>query len=253
MEPVTVLLYDLSQGMAKTMSLGLIGKQLDGIWHTSVVVYGKEYCFGQGIEEMIPGNAPYGHPVQRFDMGFTEIPKEVFLDYMNTLRTVWTAEKYHLFDNNCNSFSNEVCNFLVGKDIPSFITGLPAEFLNTPMGQMLKPLLEGMYSRSSQSNQTHTNSLASTIIQNVTSLSKLEGIIRTNKCVVVDFTSKSCPPCRVISPEFEALVEEKVKSGNALVGVSVETTVARDIAIKYQITATPTFHFYLDGKKVILS
>jgi hypothetical protein len=34
-------LYDLSQGLAKNMSRMIIGKQIDGIWHTGIVVYGK--------------------------------------------------------------------------------------------------------------------------------------------------------------------------------------------------------------------
>lgn len=38
---VTLNLYDLSQGMAKNMSRMIIGKQVDGIWHTGIVVYGK--------------------------------------------------------------------------------------------------------------------------------------------------------------------------------------------------------------------
>ena len=38
---VTCNLYDLSQGMAKSMSRMIIGKQVDGIWHTGIVVYGR--------------------------------------------------------------------------------------------------------------------------------------------------------------------------------------------------------------------
>jgi hypothetical protein len=53
---VTLFVYDLSNGMAKSMSLALTGKQIDGIWHTAVVVYGKEYFFGRGIEVLSPGH-----------------------------------------------------------------------------------------------------------------------------------------------------------------------------------------------------
>jgi hypothetical protein len=27
----------------------LLGKQIDGIWHTGIIVYGKEFYFGGGI------------------------------------------------------------------------------------------------------------------------------------------------------------------------------------------------------------
>jgi hypothetical protein len=40
---VQVYLYDLSQGMARALSQQFLGKQIDGIWHTGVVVYGHEY------------------------------------------------------------------------------------------------------------------------------------------------------------------------------------------------------------------
>lgn len=47
---VKVRIYDLSQGLAKNLSRMLIGKQIDGIWHTGVVVFGKEYFYGGGIQ-----------------------------------------------------------------------------------------------------------------------------------------------------------------------------------------------------------
>jgi hypothetical protein len=47
--PVKLNVYDLSQGMAKSMSKSLCGVQIDGIWHTGIVVYGKEFYFGGGI------------------------------------------------------------------------------------------------------------------------------------------------------------------------------------------------------------
>lgn len=38
---------------------------------------------------------------------------------------------YHLFDHNCNTFSNELANFLTGKGIPAEITNLPNEVKDT--------------------------------------------------------------------------------------------------------------------------
>jgi desumoylating isopeptidase 1 len=97
--PVALLVYDLSQGMARTLSRQLTGKQIDGIWHTAVVVYGKEYCFGQGIEILIPGHSHYGTPIDRINMGTTQIPLDVFREYIDDMKTVWTRDKYHLLDN----------------------------------------------------------------------------------------------------------------------------------------------------------
>lgn len=46
---VKVYLYDISNGMAKSLSPMLIGKQIEAVWHTGLVVYGNEYYFGGGI------------------------------------------------------------------------------------------------------------------------------------------------------------------------------------------------------------
>ena len=42
---VRVHVYDLSMGMARQMSLALIGRHLDIVPHTGIVVYDKEYFF----------------------------------------------------------------------------------------------------------------------------------------------------------------------------------------------------------------
>ena len=39
---VTLYVYDLSQGMASTFGPMLIGRPIEGVWHTSVVVFGKQ-------------------------------------------------------------------------------------------------------------------------------------------------------------------------------------------------------------------
>ncbi len=87
-------------------------------------------------------------------------------------------------------------------------------------------------------------------VLNCTSLPEFEKLINKNKCVVVDFTSQNCPPCRAISPRFEALINEHHEK---VVGISVETAIARDICSKYQISATPTFIYFLDGKQFAVS
>jgi len=56
-EPVKLYVYDLSNGIARQMSRQLTGKQIDGIWHTSIVVYGREIFYGQGVSESAPGKS----------------------------------------------------------------------------------------------------------------------------------------------------------------------------------------------------
>ncbi|KAJ3017746.1 hypothetical protein HKX48_003399 [Thoreauomyces humboldtii] len=290
MSTVQLYVYDLSQGMARMMSRQLTGKQIDAIYHTSVVVYGVEYFFGQGIMESTPGQTHHGVPLEVVKMGDTEIPKDFFLEYLQEMKGTWTASRYHLLDNNCNTFSNELCNFLVGRDIPAHITGLPAEFLSTPFGQSILPMLENMFGPSqiarsataASTAATATASLnpalaslvgnlaaaaqsapaASTVLQTAQTLTQFNSILASHRCVVADFTSQSCPPCRVISPEFERLTTELNAAyhqrgmgqaaradENKVVGVKIEVGSAREIAAKYSVTATPTFVLFLDGKE----
>jgi len=137
-EKVTLYLYDLTRGLAKIFSKQLAGKQFDGIWHTSIVVYGTEYYYASGVQSDVPGTTQHGQPVQTFDMGETFIPKEMFLEFLNEISPRYSATTYDLFENNCNSFSQEVCQFLTGNNIPEFITNLPREALNTPFGPLVK-------------------------------------------------------------------------------------------------------------------
>jgi len=43
-------LYDLSMGMARSLSAAIVGTQIDLIPHTGIVVYGNEYFYGGGIQ-----------------------------------------------------------------------------------------------------------------------------------------------------------------------------------------------------------
>lgn len=144
--PVKLYIYDLSRGMARQLSPVMLGKQLDGIWHTAIVVHGKEYFFGgQGINNCPPGGTPLGEPDSVVDMGFTEVPAELFMEYLTSLaESTYRGDKYNLFEHNCNSFSSEVAQFLTGKKIPSYITDLPSDVLSTPFGQALRPLLDSV-------------------------------------------------------------------------------------------------------------
>jgi len=74
------------------MSQSFLGKQIDGVWHTGVVVFGKEFFFGGGIQDDVPGRTPYGVPVQRIPLGDSHIPHEVFVEFLQEISSRFSME-----------------------------------------------------------------------------------------------------------------------------------------------------------------
>ncbi|KAM8941801.1 desumoylating isopeptidase 1 isoform 1-T1 [Lycaon pictus] len=112
--------------------------------HTSIVVHKDEFYFGSGgISSCPPGGTLLGPPDSVVDVGSTEVTEELFQEYLSSLgESLFRREAYNIFENNCNTFTNEVAQFLTGRKIPSYITDLPSEILSTPFGQALRPFLD---------------------------------------------------------------------------------------------------------------
>lgn len=143
------------------MSPALLGKQVDGIWHTGIVVYNREYYFGGGICADPIGGTPYGTPHTIESMGTsTKTPTE-FRDFLSSIAPNFTFATYHLLDNNCNNFSDQCCQFLVGKSIPQYILDLPSEAMNSPLGPVIRPFIEQMQSAIQQQSVGHEVQLQS--------------------------------------------------------------------------------------------
>ncbi|XP_066914246.1 uncharacterized protein [Clytia hemisphaerica] len=146
MKKVNLYIYDISKGMARQLSLPLIGKQIDGIWHTAIVCFGKEYYFGSdGITNCAPCGTILGQPDETVCLGETSVTKRIFHEYLAGLsREAFRPERYDLFLHNCNTFSNEVSQFLTGKKIPSHITDLPQDVMSTPFGAMISQFIQNV-------------------------------------------------------------------------------------------------------------
>ncbi|KAL6633321.1 hypothetical protein ACP70R_025992 [Stipagrostis hirtigluma subsp. patula] len=141
---VTLNVYDLSNGLARQLSTSFLGKPIEAIWHTGVVVYGNEYYFGGGIQSSPAGATPYGRPLRVVELGVTHVPREVFEDFLRDIAPRYTAETYRLLTHNCNNFSNEVAQFLVGAGVPDYILNLPAEVMSSPMGPLIMPMIQNL-------------------------------------------------------------------------------------------------------------
>ena len=144
---VELAVYDLSRGLASSMSQQILGQRIDGIWHTGVVVYNNEYYFGGGIQCSPYGNfsASQGlYPVQLLVIGETNQTKQSLEQYIASINHRFTANTYDLLTNNCNNFSDTICRFLCSTGIPSYIVDLPSIVLSTPGGQAFRPMIEQM-------------------------------------------------------------------------------------------------------------
>ncbi len=43
--------------------------QIEGVWHTSIVVHGVEYVYGYGVQRAVPGTTPFGQPLHEIHLG----------------------------------------------------------------------------------------------------------------------------------------------------------------------------------------
>ena len=135
---VKIYVYDLSCGTFKNLSRSILHKKIDAIWHSSIVVYDEEYFYGGKIFHDKPKKTEFGIPNIEIDIGETEISKEDFENYLRDISIdTFTEDKYHMIDNNCNHFTNNACLFLVGKEIPKYLTEQHLEFSNTLLGQII--------------------------------------------------------------------------------------------------------------------
>ncbi|KAA8901707.1 PPPDE putative peptidase domain-containing protein [Sphaerosporella brunnea] len=246
-QPVELYVYDLSQGLARQMSMAFLGIQIDAVYHTSIVVGGIEYYFGHGIQTSYPGQTHHGEPMEIIKLGTTSLPEDILHEYVESMKLEYTPESYDLFLRNCNNFTADLSMFLCGVSIPGKIKNLPQEVLNTPFGQMMRPALERQLRPITTAHVKPPRPKAPSRVRNVTALNELENIIKTAPATVVFFTSATCAPCRVVYPQFETLASE---AGEKATFVKVDISHARPIAEQYQILATPTFMTWSKGEKL---
>lgn len=158
MHEVYLYIYDLSNGLAAQISQQLTGRFFKAIYHTSIVIHGREYFFGgSGIESSLPAQAPTGQPIEKRKVGETEISPELWHSFLEDCAEDYGVGKYHLLEHNCNTFSDAALQFLLGQRIDPEINALPSDFLNTPFGRMIRPQIDAMYAPRPGA-QTVTNS-----------------------------------------------------------------------------------------------
>ena len=139
MLPVKLNLYDLSGGAAKIHKTG------DAVWMTGLVVYGKEFYFGDGVCHDLPGKTPFGVPKRQADIGHTEIPEEVFIESMLVeLSDRFKRQNYRINICDGNHFTDECAQFLTsdGQGIPKHLLSTNNKFCTSHKTKNLVSFLE---------------------------------------------------------------------------------------------------------------
>ncbi|KAI1738511.1 DUF862-domain-containing protein [Xylaria scruposa] len=256
---VHLLVYDLSGGLARQLSMGMLGFQLDAVYHTSIELEGTEYVYDGGINAIQPGSSHLGRPLERIHLGSTELPLEVIIEYLDSLREIYTPQAYDLFRHNCNNFSNDFSTFMLGKGIPEHIANMPQAVLDSPFGRMLQPQLAHMVKqrkaqqggllgiRNGQQQANGAASLSASIVE-VSNLQALNTALQTaaSKSAIIFFTSATCPPCKALYPLYNELASE---NGKDVLFIKVDISRAYDVAQHYAVSATPTFTTFVHGKQ----
>lgn len=146
MYDVFLYIYDLSNGLAAQISMQLTGRHFKAIYHTSIVIHGREYFFGgSGIESSLPSQSPHGTPIEKRLVGQTEVDQNLWHSFLEDCSQDYGVGKYHLLEFNCNTFSDAALQFTLGQRIDPEIAALPSDFLSTPFGMMLRPQIDAMY------------------------------------------------------------------------------------------------------------
>jgi thioredoxin len=277
---VTVYLYDISNGMARTFGHMFVGKPVEGVWHTSIVVFGKEYYFQGGIAIDRPKMTPFGLPVKTIEMGNTELAEEDLNAYLVDIKPQFTPESYNIFDHNCNHFSNTLCEFLTGNHIPKDIMEQAKEYKDTPIGQFIKNLenqhknvngvgqnfnmppnnaqgfnLPQQFGFQNQGGMPAMNMGGSQAqpaphsknVTDITDIIAYTEIITGNDRVIVDFYANWCGPCKVIKPEYDKLADANVGS---IKFCSVNVDSAQEISMTLGVKSMPTFLILFKGEEI---
>jgi hypothetical protein len=78
--------------MARNMSAAFLGIQIEAIYHTAIVMEGIEYLYDGGIKTARPGMTHLGKPMRIIELGKTDLPMDVIMDYLESLKGIYTAQ-----------------------------------------------------------------------------------------------------------------------------------------------------------------
>ncbi|KAL7570032.1 hypothetical protein ACA910_017073 [Epithemia clementina (nom. ined.)] len=151
---VHLAIYDLSHGMARQLSAQFLGGPqyaIDVIPHSGIIVYGQEYFFGAGIQSESPAlfrQMTGMMPIQTLSLGRTTVTRTMFEQWCQQQQR-FTMQSYDLLQCNCNHFAHAAAveGLRLPQGVPDWVLQVPQRFLASPMGQLVRPMLDQMQLR----------------------------------------------------------------------------------------------------------
>jgi desumoylating isopeptidase 1 len=70
------------------------------------------------------------------------VPEDFFIEMLRDIAPRFTPMTYNVLEHNCNNFTDECAELLIGHGIPKEIVDLPKTFLSTPMGKQFGPMIQ---------------------------------------------------------------------------------------------------------------
>jgi desumoylating isopeptidase 1 len=132
---------------------------------------------------------------------------------------------------------------------PQLASSLLQAFANRATQPSPSPSTTPSQSRPSyQANGHPSTSTVSAPIHACTNPASFNSLLATHRAVAAFFTSAGCGPCKMIEPSFESLAHEKKQVAFAKIDLGVG--MGGQVGGLYGVRVTPTFIFFLDGKKV---
>mmetsp|Transcript_139202 Transcript_139202/g.388420 ORF Transcript_139202/g.388420 Transcript_139202/m.388420 type:complete len:409 (+) Transcript_139202:60-1286(+) len=165
-QEVQLYVYDLSKGNAQTLSRWLPIPQLDGLWHSGLVVFGWEYFYCGDVICSLPGHTAFGAPSKHISLGHTLRQRaELHQFLVQEIKPAFTRDKYDTLHHNCNHFSDRLCGWLGCRRLPTEILQQHVKILEAPIAKVVWPILHHALSCSRIASSKDVSSFRCSVVK----------------------------------------------------------------------------------------
>lgn len=141
-QEVTLHMYDLSNGLGEKIAPYLISNNLEGVWHTGLCVFGKEYFFSRDTVFDVAGATSFGKPLRVISLGHTLWRQSELHKYIvDEMKPKFHRGTYDAIDFNCNNFTNALCQYLLGKNLPDEVYNMALNLKTSALIRSIRPVL----------------------------------------------------------------------------------------------------------------